>query len=72
MATISDEKERLAKEDPNFRRLFERHREYDEQLASLRARRWLSDEEKLEEVRLKKLKLVLKDEMEAIVRQQRR
>ena len=59
--------ERVNKEDPGFRRLQEKHREYDLRLKELRSRRYLSDDEKLEEVRLKKRKLVLKDRMEAML-----
>ena len=59
--------ERVSREDPGFRRLQEKHREYDGQLKRLRSQRYLSDEEKMEEVRLKKMKLALKDQMEAML-----
>jgi uncharacterized protein YdcH (DUF465 family) len=59
--------ERVSREDPGFRRLQEKHREYDRRLQELQSQRYLSDEEKFEEVRLKKMKLALKDQMEALL-----
>ncbi len=65
-------REKLKRESESYRRLLAKHREYDERLEALRGRRFLTDEEKAEEVRLKKLKLATKDEMEAMVREHRR
>jgi ribosomal-protein-alanine N-acetyltransferase len=65
-------RERLAREDEAYRRLAQKHREYDRRLEELRGRRFPSDEEKVEEVRLKKLKLSTKDRMEEMVRERRR
>jgi uncharacterized protein YdcH (DUF465 family) len=59
--------ERVSREDPGFRRLQQKHREYDCRLQQLRSQRYLSDEEKLEEVSLKKKKLALKDQMETML-----
>jgi uncharacterized protein len=59
-------KEQLLASDEEFRRLAHEHSEYAKRLESLIEKRYLSDDEKLEEVRLKKLKLRLKDQMEAI------
>ena len=64
MATAS---ERVSREDPGFRRLQQKHSECDSRLQELRSQRYLSAEEKLEEVRLKKKKLALKDQMEALL-----
>ena len=54
-----------------FRRLAQEHLQYSQRLDSLTQKRYLTEDEKLEEVRLKKLKLRLKDEMERIERQHR-
>ena len=54
-----------------FRKLAQEHTKYEQRLSSLTHKRYLTDDEKLEEVRLKKLKLRLRDQMEAIERQYR-
>jgi len=51
--------------DPDaFQRLVQEHSQYSQRLESLTQKRYLTDDEKLEEVRLKKLKLRLKDQMQ--------
>jgi uncharacterized protein len=57
----------LASHD-EFRRLATEHTQYAQRLDSLTEKRYLTEEEKLEEIRLKKLKLRLKDQMELIER----
>ena len=52
-----------------FQRLAQEHTQYSKRLDSLTQKRYLSEDEKLEEVRLKKLKLRLKDQMESIERE---
>jgi uncharacterized protein len=59
------EREQLMASSEEFRRLANEHRTYAQRLESLVTKKYLSEEEKLEEVRLKKLKLRLKDEMES-------
>lgn len=54
-----------------FRKLAQEHSSYEQRLSSLTHKRFLTDDEKVEEVRLKKLKLRLKDQMESIERQYR-
>jgi hypothetical protein len=54
-----------------LRKLAQEHSQYEQRLGSLLHKRYLTEDEKLEEVRLKKLKLRLKDQMEAIERQYR-
>ena len=46
----------LASHD-EFRRLVQEHSQYSQRLESLTEKRYLTEDEKLEEVRLKKLKL---------------
>lgn len=60
----------LASHD-EFRRLAQEHSQYAQRLDLLTQKRYLNEDEKLEEVRLKKLKLRLKDQMEHIERQYR-
>jgi uncharacterized protein YdcH (DUF465 family) len=60
----------LANHD-EFRKLAQEHSQYAQRLDSLTHKRYLTEDEKLEEVRLKKLKLRLKDQMESIERQHR-
>ncbi len=55
----------LANND-EFRRLCQEHQQYSQRLDSLINKRYLSEDEKVEEVRLKKLKLRLKDEMQRL------
>ncbi len=52
-----------------FRRLVSEHSQYSQRLDALTQKRFLSEDEKIEEVRLKKLKLRLKDQMEHLERQ---
>jgi len=62
-------KDELMASDENFRRLAQEHTQYAQRLESLVTKRFLSEEEQIEETRLKKLKLRLKDQMEQIVQQ---
>ena len=57
--------------DPEFRRLHEEHRNHEERLQVLATKSRLSEDEEMEEKRLKKEKLLIKDRMEALTRHRR-
>jgi uncharacterized protein YdcH (DUF465 family) len=63
---VDSVREQLLASHEEFRRLAQEHTQYSERLHSLIEKRYLSDEEKVEEVRLKKLKLHVKDQMQSI------
>ena len=62
-------KDQLLAGNEEFRKLAQEHTQYAQRLESLTQKRYLTEDEKLEEVRLKKLKLRLKDQMHSIERQ---
>ena len=66
-----DIKEQLLQSNDEFRRLSEKHHQFDEQLEKLVHKAHLSEEERVEEVKLKKLKLQVKDQMEVIIQKYR-
>jgi len=65
-------RDQLLTSHEEFRKLVQEHSQYSQRLDSLIQKRYLTEDEKLEEVRLKKLKLRLKDQMEQIEQQHRR
>ena len=65
-------REELLASHEEFRRLAQEHSQFCQRLEGLLQKRYLSEDEKLEEVRLKKLKLRIKDQMECIEQQHRR
>jgi uncharacterized protein YdcH (DUF465 family) len=60
-------KEQLMATDENFARLAREHSGYDTILKDLASRSHLTEDEQIEEHRIKKLKLALKDQMEDII-----
>jgi uncharacterized protein YdcH (DUF465 family) len=63
--------QRLMVENGEFRRLRDEHRKYDEELTTLTTRGFVSADQQWRISELKKLKLIAKDRMEAIIRQAR-
>lgn len=64
-------KEELLQTDVEFRRLYEEHKEYKSRLEELSHKSLLSEEDEAEEKKIKLHKLVLKDQMEDILRHHR-
>jgi uncharacterized protein YdcH (DUF465 family) len=64
---LEEIKAHLMQTNEKFRQLMDQHHEYDRLVEALEAKPALSAVEEVEEHRLKKLKLRLKDEMEQIV-----
>ena len=60
-------KEHLLQSSEEFRRLMQQHLSYDEELSKLIHKSFLSEEEEVKEVTLKKLKLRVKDQMEMMI-----
>lgn len=71
MHTRDDLREELLQTDQEFRRLHEEHQEYERRLAELYHKSMLSQDDEIEEKRIKLHKLALKDRMESILRSHR-
>lgn len=56
-------REFLAKNDEEFRRLYEKHQEFEQELEALAKKGFLSPEEELRVAEVKKKKLTVKDQM---------
>jgi uncharacterized protein YdcH (DUF465 family) len=63
--------ESLSEVDAEYERLHVAHQDHEHRLEALAGKSSLSQDEEIEEKRLKKEKLALKDRMEAIVRSHR-
>ncbi|MGA2098752.1 MAG: DUF465 domain-containing protein [Candidatus Acidiferrum sp.] len=62
----------LLETDADYQRLVEQHSKYEAELHRISSSRYLSSEDLLEEIKLKKMKLHCKDEMERIAARVRR
>lgn len=58
----------LYEQNQEYRSLFDEHRSLESRLIELSSHRYLSDNEQIEEVTLKKKKLALKDKMQQLLR----
>ncbi len=65
-------REQLMLHSEEFKRLANEHQSYSRELEQLCSRHHLSDEEKLKEITLKKKKLLLKDQMYAMLTEYRK
>ena len=63
---VDSVREQLLASHEEFRRLAQEHTQHCQRLHSLIEKRYLTEDEKLEEVRIKKVKLRLKDQMQMI------
>ena len=70
-ADAQEVKDALLQSDDTYRQLASRHHELDTRLQELTEKHYLTATEQFEEVTLKKRKLALKDQMEAIARDYR-
>ena len=62
-------KQELIKENQAFKELVQQHHNYEERLTELAELTYPNDEELLEETTLKKKKLIIKDEMYAMLQE---
>lgn len=71
MPDVEAIRQHLLATDDTFRGLSDRHHEFDSRLTQLSLQSHLSEPEQFEEATLKKKKLRLKDQMEAIIQRHR-
>jgi uncharacterized protein YdcH (DUF465 family) len=65
--TPEELKAHLLETDEDFRRLATEHCQYKKMLEAFGSRPYLTQEEQVEEIRIKKLKLRLKDQMQEMI-----
>jgi uncharacterized protein YdcH (DUF465 family) len=67
MSTTDAVKDELLKSNPTFRDLLHQHQNYEKRLGELAHLTYPNDDEQLEETTIKKKKLLVKDEMYAMI-----
>jgi len=71
ITTKEDLKAYLMRSNEQFRNLAEQHLKYKQLIEAIEAKPHVTPEDEIEEHRLKKLKLALKDQMQAMVERHR-
>ena len=71
MSQYDDLKAELIKTDDEFRRLHEEHQDYERRLREINQKTLLSEDDEIEEKKIKLHKLTLKDKMEHLLRMHR-
>lgn len=69
MLNTSTVKDELLKSNPTFRELIQQHQSYEKRLTELAHLTYPNDEEIIEETTIKKKKLLVKDEIYAIMQE---
>ncbi len=69
ISTVDAVKKELIKENQVFRDLVQQHHNFEERLTELAELTYPNDEELLEETTLKKKKLIIKDEIYAMIQE---
>jgi uncharacterized protein YdcH (DUF465 family) len=69
ISTADAVKDELLRSNPTFRDLIHQHQDYEKRLVELAHLTYPSEDEQLEETTLKKKKLLVKDEIYAIMEQ---
>ncbi len=67
MTTVDPVRDELLRKDQNFRELVQQHQNYEKRLDELSALTYPSEDELVEETVLKKKKLLVKDEIYAMM-----
>ena len=67
LSTPDAVRDELLKQDPNFRDLVQQHQTFEKRLSELAHLSYPSEDEQLEETTLKKKKLLIKDEIYAMM-----